>query len=145
MATLTIDLTELRNDPGMLRSVMTLLRDAAGATGGETQFFPEEQPGNGAPRSKTRTRRRKSEAVGSWAEFEATLSEQTRKFLAFVKERGTATLPGALAHLGLIEPKALGGLTGALQRKAGNRGVVVPFTVGEDAAGHRTWTWALAP
>lgn len=90
-----------------------------------------------------RRRRRRVSKTMTWDAFKETLSPQTVGFLDLVREAGTISLPVVAERMGLL-PKALGGLTGAMQRKAGNRGVTVPIQVGIDAAGDRTWTWVGA-
>ena len=54
----------------------------------------------------------------TWEEVMATLTPQTLKFLELVREKRQVTMSQAIKALGLTNPKALGGLTGALSRKA---------------------------
>lgn len=132
---ITIDLDDLRKNReaalafiGFLRTL--LLGDAVAIAAGPA-------PGDVRYRRRDRVATR---PTMSWDAFLETLSSRTVAFIDLVREAGMISLPVVAERMGL-PPKALGGLTGAMQRKAGNRDVVVPIQVGVDANGDRTWTW----
>ncbi len=87
----------------------------------------------------------KAKARPSWTQFEADLSAQTKSFLELVRTSNTLSMDGAKEALSL-PGKALGGLTGALTRKANNAGISLPFSQGRSSSGQRLWIWqAEAP
>lgn len=102
---------------------------------GETPARVEKQ------RKRDTTKKARKEVA--WADFEASLSEQTREFLSFVQEHSRMTMADAQALLGL-NGKGLGGLTGALKRKADNRGLELPISRGQSRGGRRLWCWKPA-
>ena len=75
----------------------------------------------------------------TWEEVMATLTPQTLKFLELVREKRQVTMSQAIKALGLTNPKALGGLTGALSRKVRARGLEVPFRQAKTDDGQRVW------
>ena len=88
-----------------------------------------------------RTQRRIPEEQTTPEGFRASLTEQGQRFLNRLEQNGSLTAPQAVAMFGFINPKALGGLVGAMQRKAANRGLVLPFRATENKLGDRMWVW----
>lgn len=132
-STLTIDLTELRQNPAFAAAVLAIIHGALDTDAAT--------PAVASPRGSRRAQRKyATEGAGGWDGFKATLSLGTLRFLDLVQEKGTISLPEVAEALQTI-PKAIGGLTGAMQRKAGNRGITVPIRVGVNDVGARTWTW----
>ncbi len=132
-STLTIDLTELRQNPAFAAAVLAVIHGVLDTDVATLAVAP--------PRGSRRVRRKfAAEGAGGWDGFKATLSPGTLRFLDLVQEKGTVSLPEVVEAFQTI-PKALGGLTGAMQRKAANRGITVPIAVGVNDVGERTWTW----
>ncbi len=75
----------------------------------------------------------------TWRQFEATLTPATRKFLRLIRERGRLTMPQALHALSMEGSKAIGGLTGALRRKADRYGIELPYRQSHNKLGERMW------
>ena len=75
----------------------------------------------------------------SWEDFERSLSPTTRTFLRLIGERRQISLDEAVRDLGLKAGKSMGGLTGALSRKARNNGIELPFRQKKNAKGERVW------
>jgi len=103
---------------------------------------PEAEEPEAAPEAKAEpAAEAKPEPPGppAWEDFEGTLSDKTRLFLRLISERRTLRLEDALAELGMKAGKSIGGMTGALSRKAANHGVALPFTQRKDKKGIRIW------
>ena len=80
----------------------------------------------------------------SWADFMETTTEQTRQFIALVREHESVTISEVATHLKLNDDqpnKALGGLTGAFSRKVNGQGFQVPYKQRKNRAGERVWVW----
>ena len=77
----------------------------------------------------------------SWEEFHASLSDNTRTFIALLAERRQLPIRQAQEALGLDSAKAVGGIVSALGRKAANAGIELPFAAGHTRAGTRAWFW----
>ena len=77
-----------------------------------------------------------------WGAFVATLSPTTQSFLALLEAKGEVTMAQAVKHLKLKQNKAMGGLTGALSRKAARNGIALPFKQSQNRKGQRTWVWS---
>ena len=77
----------------------------------------------------------------TWKRFEATLTPATREFLKLVQAQGKLTMPQAVKALGMKANKSMGGLTGALARKAARYGVDLPFRQSKNQRGDRMWVW----
>ena len=103
-----------------------------------TPASAKAKPAKAKP-AKRKASRAKKEEPKTWEELEVTLSATTRKFLALVATKGKIGLAEALEELGLPGGKSLGGLTGALARKAGNRGIELPYEQHKDGDGVRMW------
>ena len=78
--------------------------------------------------------------LARWAKYKEAMPENSRAFIALLEEVGTLRVDDAVEKLALKGPKALGGLTGAMQRWAPNYGVRLPFDTLSDDAG-RYWVW----
>jgi len=76
-----------------------------------------------------------------WAAYFKELPVNSQRFLDLLKEKGRLTLPEAVVQLQLDNPKAMGGLTGAMARWAPKQGVKVPYDTLQDANGTRYWVW----
>ncbi len=74
-----------------------------------------------------------------WEEFRSGLSPDTNKFIDLIIEKKRLTLPAAMEALGKDSGKGIGGVAGALQRKANNRGIILLFSAGKSRAGNRMW------
>ncbi len=92
-----------------------------------------------SPRRKARTKDTARAATPpTWDEFFADLSPNTQTFISLVMEKRQLTMAGA--QEALDKPgKAIGGLTGALSRRANNAGVELPFSRGKNKGGKRAW------
>ncbi len=126
-------------DPDEVRGFLNFL-EAFGR-----DMLRENQPpqrGNGASHEP---RPRHEARPMSWARFEGTLTNNTRRFLAELQKRGRLTLTQAINLLVLQdgrEPgKSVGGMIGAMSRKASNHGVPLPFETTENKFGERMWVW----
>ncbi len=75
----------------------------------------------------------------SWREFRASLSPDTNKFIDLIIKRERLTLAAAMKALKKDSGKGIGGVAGALQRKANNRGITLPFTAATSRSGGRVW------
>ena len=95
------------------------------------------------------TRQRKAPAPPApapkvpWATFVAGLSRNTRIFLDVLESRGRLTITAAQAALG-VAPKGVGGITGALARKAANHDMPLPYSTAKSKTGQRMWIWRPA-
>jgi hypothetical protein len=77
----------------------------------------------------------------SFDTFRADLTPQTQVFLNLLEyHRGSPVVKSVVEKELRIAGKALGGMYGALSRKAQSRGVVLPVQMGR-LKGERTWTW----
>ncbi len=85
--------------------------------------------------------RRPSSPTTSWEEFHASLTPASQDFLALLRERGRVELEEAVEALGFKQNKAMGGLTGALTRKAANVGIQLPYQQRKTRKGQRFWVW----
>lgn len=108
------------------------------------RFFLElaESPVTDHAMSRSSHRPEASTAAGiTYAEFEAGLTGNTRRFLQLLRERGTLTLSEAQKALGIASPKAVGGITGAIGRWAPAKGLELPYQMFTTPAGERAWRW----
>lgn len=91
------------------------------------------------------SRRTTIKPVANWDEFETTLTDRTRQFIARLRKDGRLTLPQVLNMFGradtMNDRKAIGGMIGAMSRKADNRGIALPFRQSENQLGERMWAW----
>jgi hypothetical protein len=76
-----------------------------------------------------------------WDAYFKELPLNSQRFLDLLKEKGRLTLPEAVVQLQLDNPKAMGGLTGAMARWAPKQGVKVPYDTLQDTNGTRYWVW----
>lgn len=76
-----------------------------------------------------------------WRAYLDGLSENSRRFLTLLEQRGRLTLEEALEQLGLPGGKALGGITGPIGRWTPKNGFSVPYATHEDPHGVRYWVW----
>jgi hypothetical protein len=73
-----------------------------------------------------------------WAAYVARLPENSRRFLDLLESRNQMTVSEAVEALGLVGPKSMGGLTGAMARWSP---VALPFDAHKNDEGQRFWTW----
>lgn len=78
--------------------------------------------------------------IMDFPEFEASLPENSRRFLALVREKGIVRVEDVMKALELETPKAVGGITGAISRWAPVRGVTLPYDT-LTWSGERIWRW----
>lgn len=76
-----------------------------------------------------------------WEAYYEDLPESSKKFIDLLKNHGKLTVDQALEGLELENPKAMGGLTGAMGRWAPQKGVTLPFEANKDSDGERYWQW----
>lgn len=93
----------------------------------------------GGPGSSREVSRRPTRPTISWEEFHNSLSPTTQEFLRLVQERGRLKMSEAVPALGLKQNKSMGGLTGALARKAANAGLQIPYLQRKTKSGERIW------
>lgn len=80
----------------------------------------------------------------AYVEFVEGLAEKPRMFLELLRHRGRLRIDEAMAALGIDQPKAIGGITGAIGRWAPARGIPVPYApIRID--GKRAWKWTGVP
>ncbi len=77
-----------------------------------------------------------------WDSFLETLTPTTQEFLSLIKDNGKLTMTDAVKKLKMSQNKAMGGLTGALSRKAARNGLELPFRQLKTREGERVWVWA---
>ncbi len=98
-------------------------------------------------KAKPTRRRKASKAAASvpqpkvpWPTFVSGLSRNTRIFLDLLESRGRLTISAAQEALA-VAPKGVGGITGALARKAQNYEMPLPFSTAHPKSGQRMWIW----
>lgn len=91
--------------------------------------------------SGKRREARPSEPTMSWDAFVKTLTPATQDFIKMLKKSGKVTMTDAVKALKMSQNKAMGGLTGALSRKAARNGISLPFRQVSGRKGERAWTW----
>lgn len=79
-----------------------------------------------------------------WLDFVAGLPDDSRRFLALVRSRGTVALGDVMDALSIEAPKRIGGITGAIGRWAPVKGVPVPYEA-TSVDGERAWRWIGGP
>jgi hypothetical protein len=119
-----------------LASLMTALGGHSPGAGRRTSA-PRSAPAAAPAARKARKAKRKK--AMDWPEFEASLSPATQRFLGLIQDRKRLKLADAVTELGLKEGKSMGGLTGALARKARNNNLDLPYTQQRDRKGQRVW------
>ncbi len=95
----------------------------------------------GGGTARTEVGRRPTSPTTSWEEFHASLSPNTQRFIGLVEQWGTLSMGHALDELPVTKAKAMGGLTGALARKAANVGIDLPYRQRKAGDGERIWVW----
>lgn len=83
---------------------------------------------------------RKPKKKVSWEQFREGLTKQTNAFLDFVEEEGEVDIDQVVGKLGLSQPKSVGGLVGALNRKIANYDLPNPLKMGK-VKGKRVFRW----
>ena len=126
--------------PGVAAALADLVRALGDATAAPVRATPAAAPAQVQARStgNTPARRPAPPKPMAWPEFLRTLSPQTQRFLRLVVERKRLTMSAAMDEFGLTA-KGLGGVTGALARKAGARGLELPYTQAKSSGGQRMW------
>jgi hypothetical protein len=76
--------------------------------------------------------------------FVRNLPPRSQAFLRLVEERGTVTIGEVMRALGLLQPKAMGGITGSIGRWAPVKQVPLPYEQLE-RDGERAWRWIGIP
>ena len=76
--------------------------------------------------------------------FVRNLPPRSQQFLQLVEERGTVTINEVMRALGLLQPKAMGGITGSIGRWAPAKKVPLPYEMTE-RDGERAWRWIGIP
>lgn len=79
-----------------------------------------------------------------WASFKETLTPATQDFINLVRDNGKLTMTDAVKKLKMTQNKAMGGLTGALSRKAARNGISLPYRQLKTRKGERMWVWTPA-
>jgi hypothetical protein len=64
-----------------------------------------------------------------------------RQFLLLLQSRRVLTRSEAVSQLGLDRPEAIGGVIGAIGRRASRRGIELPFEATQTENGERLWRW----
>lgn len=141
--TITLNL----GDPAGMRGLANLLA-ALGQGEPRHEAGGMRHDGNGSgshPPVHHHIRTSRIKPMASWAEFEATLTNKTRQFIARLRQDGQLTMPQVLMMFEMPDTtegrKAIGGMVGAMSRKAGNREIALPFRTSENKLGDRMWCW----
>ncbi len=108
--------------------------DRPGAQPARQQAVAAAAPKAAPARARAKPRAKRLE----WPEFHDSLSADTQRFIALIVDKRQLTMSAAQEALGK-SGKGIGGLTGALSRKAGNAGVELPFSPGRSRNGKRAW------
>ena len=101
----------------------------------------------GAGKGAGNGRRRAPKSAGpelTWEQLVATLTPQTQEFLRLLEAKGKLSMVQAVKALQLRQNKSMGGLTGALSRKARGAGLAVPYHQTKNKKGERIWVWGAA-
>ncbi len=77
----------------------------------------------------------------NWEAFMETLTPATQEFIGLVRDNGKLTMTQAVKALKMSQNKAMGGLTGALSRKAARNGIELPYRQVKTRSGERMWVW----
>ncbi len=128
---LKISMDQLK-DPRVAETLADLIRALGGGT-------TAKAGGNG--------RRRGAKPAApklTWEQLLATLTPQTQEFLRLLEGQGKVTMAQAVKALKLRQNKSMGGLTGALSRKARGAGVALPYHQAKNKKGERIWVWGAA-
>ena len=95
----------------------------------------------GDAQSGRRREPRPSSPTMDWEAFMETLTPATQEFIGLVRDNGKLTMTDAVKKLKMTKNKAMGGLTGALSRKAARNGIDLPFRQVKTRKGERMWVW----
>jgi len=76
----------------------------------------------------------------TWQEYEGQLGERPREFLRMLQSRTRLTISAAAEALGVAEA-GVGGLVGALNRRANQAGIELPLSASRSRSGQRMWAW----
>lgn len=134
--------------PGVASALAQLVQALGGGQAGTYQLVQAAAPSAATapqvavdPSRPTRPSRAKPPTPMNWKQFEATLTPATRQFLRLIKENGHFTMPQAVKALNMKANKSMGGLTGALARKATRVGLELPYRQSHNMRGERMWVW----